>query len=217
MRTWKALLCAAALLSGCGNEDPSPVAPGKTPADTTGNGGVVKKAGTLPMTVSAGFAPSGYMGDGGSTPGAVAMTTTDCLAPRSAGAVGDCYKVTYKPGGAGWAGVYWQYPGNNWGGSQGFKVDAGATKVTFWAAGETDGIDLEISAGGINPYGAEGAFSDAFTAKKNIKLGTAWAKYTLDLGAPTYTSVLGGFCWAMPALAGGAPAVFWLDGIQWEK
>ena len=51
------------------------------------------------------------------TEGVVDVAKT-CSDPRPAGAVGNCYEFTYTPladpGAQKWAGVYWQYPQNNW-------------------------------------------------------------------------------------------------------
>src|SRR4051812_9792574 len=94
-------LLAIAMLAGgaagCGSDPATTSTPDSgTPATAA--------AASLPLTLSDVFAPSGYMGDG-ATPGGIVVDTTACLTPRPAGAVGDCYKVTYTPGAQGWAGV----------------------------------------------------------------------------------------------------------------
>ncbi len=194
--------------SGCGS-DPAATSPdsGTMPATTSA---------ALPLTVSDVFAPSGYMGDG-ATPGGIVVDTTTCLTPRPAGAVGDCYKVTYTPGTQGWAGVYWQYPANNWGASPGKLITAGATKVAFYAAGAAGGEALQFVVGGENdgtlPY------HDAFKVTQNQTLTAALAPYSVDLGGHAYdTGVLGGFAWLATAPVGSvAPIVFYLDSITWQK
>jgi len=90
------------------------------------------------------------MGDG-TTIGVVNMVAAVCPS-RAPGAVGDCYSVTYTPPDPtanGWAGVYWQYPGNNWGGYAGHTIRPGATRVTVWAMGKKGGEQLSFKVGGI--------------------------------------------------------------------
>ena len=203
-----ALAGLSAGLSGCGSD--------KTPGNTPDGGNQVVTSAPLPLTLSDVFAPSGYMGDG-ATPGAIQVDTTACKTPRPAGAVGDCYKVTYTPGTLGWAGVYWQYPANNWGASPGKQIEAGATKVAFYAAGAAGGELVQFLAGGENdgtlPY------HDAFKVTQNQTLTSALAPYNVDLTGHTYDSgVLGGFAWLVTAPLGStAPIVFYLDAITWQK
>ena len=201
-------LGAVGAVSGCGSD--------KTASNLTDSGTPVATPAPLPLTVSDVFAPSGYMGDG-ATPGAIQVDTTACKTPRPAAALGDCYKVTYTLGTLGWAGVYWQYPANNWGASPGKQIAAGATKVAFYAAGAAGGELLQFLAGGENdgtlPY------HDAFKVTQNQTLTTSLAPYTVDLTGHAYdTGVLGGFAWIATAPLGStAPIVFYLDAIAWQK
>jgi hypothetical protein len=206
----------SALPWGCAEEE-LPTGGGRKTGDSLVDG--YRRDGSLPMLVSAnGFDPSGYMGDGGSSPGSVRMDTNQCLLPRGPGAAGACYKVTYAPGPAGWAGVYWQYPKNNWGASKGRPVEAGARKLTFYAASRTDSLEIEIAAGGVNPYLGDGEFQDGFRAQGKFMLSTAWVKHTLAFDSTAaYAEVIGGFCWSLPGGTATQPLVFWLDDIKWEK
>ena len=195
---------------------------------TTGTGGSTTGTGTggspvsvtLPLAVSSVFVPSGYMGDG-STAGAVAMMplkTTDpqdCGGDRSPAAIGTCYTVTYTPvsGGQGWAGVYWQYPANNWGAQGGLGIPAGATEVSIWAKGAAGGESLTLVAGGIETTGM--AHEDTFKANSTATLTTSWAQYTITLPS-TYGPVLGGFAWSVAAPKSGGSVQFSVDSIQWK-
>lgn len=189
-----------------GSDSPPPDAPG---SGTT--------ALALPLTISDYFIPGGYMGDGETSPTAIVVNTTACKQPRPAGATGDCYRVTFTPGSKGWAGVYWQYPLKNWGANPGKKVEAGATKVTFYAAGAAGGEPLQFIAGGVNdptlPY------HDSFKVATLATLTTALAPYQIDLSGHAYDSgVLGAFAWTVAAPTGSAtPIQFYLDSIRWEK
>ncbi len=79
------------------------------------------------------FIPSGWMGDIGD----LEYTSYSTSAPHSGLT---SIRVTYSANGTnGWAGIYWQYPENNWG-DKGQGLDLlGATKLTFWARGKNGG------------------------------------------------------------------------------
>lgn len=191
-----------ALAAGCAaGADPEP--PGLGPPQ-------------LPLAVSSVFAPSGYMGDGAD---GTAVVADMMCAERPSGARGDCYRFTYEAGPMLWAGVYWQYPPNNWGMSEGKAMPAGATQVSFYAAGAAGGEVLTIKIGGIRdtmlPY------SDTISAQETFTLTTEMTKYSVDLTGQSYDRVIGGFSWATaypeatdPATA--APIVFFLDDVVWE-
>ena len=81
------------------------------------------------------FAPSGWMGDFGDLKLNQACTET----PRSGN---NCIKITYSAKmtqGAGWTGIFWQQPANNWGEKKGGYDLTGAKKLTFWARGANGG------------------------------------------------------------------------------
>jgi len=169
---------------------------------------------TPPFTVSDHFAPTGYMGDGTAI-GAVNQENDACSsrAPNPNGAVGDCYKITYTPSN-GWAGVYWQYPANNWGAKPGRTILPGATHLSLWAMGARGGEKLELHVGGIHddtlPY------RDSIDASTTVTLTAGWQEYTVNFGPKTYDQVIGAFAWIAHAAPGDpGPIVFYLDGITW--
>jgi hypothetical protein len=191
-------------MAGAGGTLP-PYNPGDTPS-------------ALPFPVDNSFIASGYMGDG-STPNAISEDATmACNSTRPPNAQGKCHKYTYKPvaAGAGWGGVYWQYPVNNWGTLPGKRIAPGATKITFYAAGAVGGEVVSFIAG------LSGAsYQDTINAKQEITLTKTMTAYSLDLTSQTYDAVLGGFGWtiAAPMAVGdaGAPATtFTVDNIRWE-
>jgi len=198
--------------AGCTPVEPAGV------LDASGGGGESGGAAlALPVTISDYFAPSGYMGDGATSPTAIVVQTMPCKQPRPPEAVGDCYHVTYKPGSAAWAGVYWQYPENNWGAIPGKQVEAGATKVTFYAAGAMGGEVIQFIAGGENDKALP--YRDSFMDTNTITLSTKSMQYQIDLSGKTYASgVLGAFAWvAILPTGAAAPVEFYLDTIRWEK
>jgi hypothetical protein len=114
----------------------------------------------------------------------------------------------------GWAGIYWQYPQNNWGTKPGYPISPGAKKITFMAKGDKGGEKVTFSAGGI---GTNQPYADTVNVKKDITLTTTWTAYSLDLSAQSYTSVLAGFGWTMAAPATNSTAAFSVDDIQWQE
>lgn len=176
---------------------------------------------TPPFVVSDHYAPTGYMGDG-TVIGLVTQINDACpsRAPLSSELRdgGDCYKVTYTPQSS-WAGIYWQYPANNWGKEPGRVILAGAKRLTVWARGQNGGEKLELHAGGLqsdNP--AEFPYHDTLDASTEVTLTTDWQQFTVNFGPKTYDRVLGAFAWIARATPQqtGTTIVFYLDGIAWE-
>ncbi len=178
----------------------------------------------LPFSVSDYFAPTGYEGDGANVQDVSLVTMYNSGCPtRAPGAAGDCYVVTYDQGAAdatqGFAGVLWQYPGNNFGEYPGHTIAPGATKVTLWARGQSGGESVEFAVGGINNP-SEPYHDSVNVLSSPITLTRDWKPITV--GLPTaYGAVLAGFGWIVKAQTPGAtpapPVVFYLDGIQWQK
>jgi len=190
-----------------------------TPADMA----MMPPMSLLPFVVDTAFVTSGFMGDG-STAGVVTMIpaksgdSTDCNGARaSTSSVGSCHSVTYAPpgsGGNGWAGVYWQYPSNNWGTKAGYAIPAGAKKVTFKARGAVGGEKVTFLAGGIINAGSP--YTDSLKATATVTLTKDWAPYSLDLSGQTYAQVLGGFGWTMAATDAASSGSFFVDDIAWQ-
>ena len=123
-----------------GGEPPEPVPTGPPEA--------------LPVAVDAYDAASGYMGDGEMG----GVTDTACEAEALEASRGTCHTFTWTPvspdqGGKGWAGVYWQYPENNWGDDAdddgvpdvaGLALPAGAQSLRFRAWGAQGGEVLSV-------------------------------------------------------------------------
>ncbi len=173
-----------------------------------------------PFAVSEYFAPSGHMGDG-ETPGHIVVdVANDNCANRPPGARGDCYRFTYTPGNLLWAGVYWQYPANNWGTRPGRSTLPIFKSVKFYAATDTDGLSVQFITGGIqNPAFP---YADQFRDGIFEKVGFDWKPFTIDVSfETTYDAVIGAFAWVTSYPTGtdptGAPpTVLYLDDIVWE-
>jgi hypothetical protein len=210
---------ATASSGGSGGANPGSGGTGGTSAG--GSGGVELPGvgpASLPLVVDAFYAPSGYMGDGEAT-GNVVMTPvsdtdTTCNGDRAkVDAVGNCHHVTYTVAGLGWAGVYWQYPANNWGTHPGLTVPPGATRVVFSAKG-AQGVEIVDFSAGLQttdtPYG------DSFTVKSTVNLTAAWQEYSLDLTGQSYDVVIAPFEWAAGEALNPNPIEFYVDDIHWE-
>ena len=155
------------------------------------------------------FDPSGWMGD----PSDIKMTQEFLTNPHSGSS---CIQIIYsakKSQGAGWAGVYWQNPSNNWGSKAGGYDLTGAKKVTFWARGEKGGERVEeFKIGGIT-----GEYPDSDIAGIGpVLLTTEWKQYVIDLTGKDISSISGGFCWVANSIADPDGAAFYLDDIVYE-
>lgn len=194
------------------------------------------EAGGLPFVVDSVYVTSGYFGDHSDvtmTPTS-ATDTKDCDGDPAPSTAGNCHIATYTPDPASdtshFAGIYWQYPANNFGAMPGFNIPAGATQVTFWAKGAAGGEQVAFFVGGLKAAGA--AHGDAWQAPAvtaggappPTTLTSTWASYTIDVRGQPYTpadgdGVLGGFAWvASYNPEGGAPSVlkFYVDDIEWQ-
>ncbi len=155
------------------------------------------------------YVPSGWMGDYG----AISMDDNHRDNPHSGMT---CTKFTYTgefPQGAGWAGVYWQNPANNWGYRKGGFDLTGATSLTFWARGENGGELIgEFKMGGIS-----GEYPDSdSTGVGPITLTKEWKQYTIDLTGCDLSYISGGFCWSTSRMDNPGSITFYLDDIKYE-
>ena len=163
------------------------------------------------------FMPSGWMGDYGD----IKLDTGWKDNPHS-GAT--CIKIVYtaeQKQGAGWAGIFWQNPANNWGTKPGGYDLTGAKKLTFWARGEKGGEMLsktqvgtlaEVKVGGIT---GEYADSDSVSIGP-ITLTPEWKEYTIDLTGKDLSYISGGFCWAASAADNPSGFTIYFDDIYYE-
>lgn len=154
------------------------------------------------------YIPSGWMGDYG----AIKVDPAWKNEPHSGKS---CIKWTYTgeiPQGAGWAGVYWQNPANNWGRVDGGFNLSGAKKLTFWARGEKGGEIVEFKMGGIN-----GEFADSDSnSTGRVELTKEWKQYSIDLAGLDLSYISGGFVWVASKIDNPDGFVFYLDDIRYE-
>ena len=89
------------------------------------------------------FYASGWMGDWGDITLDTGYSSNVHSSPL-------CIKITYSADGSqgnDWAGIYWQYPTNNWGDKTGGRDLTSVTKLTFWARGQLGGEKGEFKVG----------------------------------------------------------------------
>lgn len=155
------------------------------------------------------YIASGWMGDYGD----IKFNDMWMENPRSGTT---CVRIEHLPRrsqGAGWIGVYWQNPANNWGSRRaGFDI-TGAKELTFWARGENGGeVISEFKMGGIT-----GEFSDSAAAGIGPAILTKeWKQYKIDLAGLDLSHIIGGFCLSASSDDNPAGLIFYLDDIRYE-
>ena len=157
------------------------------------------------------FIPSGWMGDFGD----IKMSEADTSSPHSGKTAVKFVYDAKGAQGAGWAGVYWQYPVNNWGDKTGGFNLNGYTRLTFWAK---SGGKMPIKMGEFKMGGITGTYGDSDSASTGeVEVPTKWTQYTLDLKGKELSQIIGGFCWS--ASRDNNPDGFTLlvDDIRYEK
>ncbi len=196
-------------------------------------------AGSLPFVVDTAFVPSGWMGDAPAYPATTADLSTgapaipgttasmtllpigygsigDACSPdgvgrSSAGAKGNCWKVTYMPfprtlepgpapglmkvgggPGFGWAGALWQYPRNNWGANGGgYPIPPGASRISFWARGAVGGERVLFFTGtGLgspcSDYAIDRLMGPGGSYGEPLASPPAWQNYSIDISDLDY-------------------------------
>jgi hypothetical protein len=156
------------------------------------------------------FTPSGWMGDYGD----IRIDDASKDNPKNGT---HCFKVTYSgkaAQGAGWAGIFWQHPANNWGNKPGGFDLSKAKKLTFWARGAQGNEKIaEFKVGGIT---GENADSDSASVGP-VQLTKEWKQYTIDLTGKNFTNVIGGFAWAASRDDNPQGFVIYLDDVRFES
>ena len=156
------------------------------------------------------FIPSGWMGDYGDLH--VDEASTDDPADGKT-----CVKITYNAKGAqgaGWAGMYWQQPVNNWGNKFGGYDLSGVKRLTFWVRGAHGGeVISEFKVGGIS-----GKFEDSGSARIGpVVLTAQWQQLSIDLTQANLQRVMGGFAWSASRFDNRNGMTFYLDEIRFER
>jgi hypothetical protein len=125
-------------------------------------------------------------------------------------------RINYTPRGANqWAGLYWWDPPQaEWGNTDGGFDLSCATRLTFWARGETGGEKAEFKVGGL-----KGDYQDSLQPALStgpIILTGEWTSYALDLSGRDLSHIIGGFVWVTNKASNPDGATIYLDDIRFE-
>lgn len=128
-----------------------------------------------------------------------------------------CLEITYsakRSQNAGWIGVYWQNPPNNWGDEMGGYDLTGYKKLTFWAKGKNGGeVITEFKIGGMG-----GTYSDSDSASIGpVTLTNEWKEYTIDLEGIDLSCISGGFCFSASYNENPLGFTIYIDDVKFEK
>ncbi|NCC50681.1 MAG: hypothetical protein EOM20_05635 [Spartobacteria bacterium] len=153
------------------------------------------------------FAASGFMGDvsdvrlGGSYVGT-----------REEGF--PCLRVRYAAlGEAGWAGLMWQNPANNWGTVEGGYNLTRAKVLSFWARGAKGGEVVEFILGGASSVFPD---SDGLTTG-DVTLRPEWTRYFFDLSQADLNYISSGFGFVIKQDTNPMGCTFFLDEVQYQE
>ncbi|MBN1897901.1 MAG: OmpA family protein [Spirochaetes bacterium] len=155
------------------------------------------------------FAISGYMGD---------VSDIKLVKIKDPVSKKNSLKIIYKPknkkGQQGWAGIYWQYPANNWGNNPRGGYDLSkAESLFFYAKGETGYEVLEFKIGGITgEYGDSDTITTGF-----INLTRDWNLYKIDLTDKNLDNIIGGFGIIAMAPVNPNGVIFYINDIYYSS
>ena len=113
---------------------------------------------------------------------------------------------------AGWAGIYWQNPPNNWGNQAGGYDLTGTKKLTIMAKGNNGEEIVEFKMGGI--MGSCGDTDQASSG--SVQLTNESQKYEINLAGLDLTNIIGGFCFSISSMENPEGVIFYLDEIIYE-
>lgn len=174
------------------------------------------------------YVPSGWMGDYGDlkmnqgwVKSMVGKDKKDSKAKADSPKPGEdtCIQVRYtaeRKQGAGWAGIYWQHPANNWGDKRGGFDLSAYSKLTFMAKGDQGGEVVDkFFIGGITGQTEEGDSDEASLSP--VTLTKEWKKYEISLKGLDMSHIIGGFGFAANADANPNGFTAYIDDIRLEK
>jgi len=148
------------------------------------------------------WAPSGWMGD-------TDNLSLDGQSTEQVFAGDASMRVRYE-GRAGWVGIAWQNPPNDWGDQPGGFDLSGAKALEVWARGQYGGERVSFGVGlleGDKPYP-----DSAIVKKEGIVLSNEWTRYELRLRGKDLSSIKTGF--VVTTTARPTPVTFYLDRIR---
>jgi exo-beta-1,3-glucanase (GH17 family) len=132
----------------------------------------------------------------------------------------NCIRISYRhrpENTISWAGIYWQFPLNNWGDYPGYEIIkekmTGHEKLEFYARGEKGGEKAEFKIGGI--YSSTKPYHDSFGPLTTgmITLTKEWQMHSISLQGRDLSNLIGGFCWVTDYISNPAGCTIYLDNI----
>jgi len=151
------------------------------------------------------YTPSGWVGDIGELSLADDTTSPE---PHSGE---HCLEITYTAGGSqNWAGIFWQFPPNNWGAEPGLDI-ARFVKVVFWARGDSGGEKIS----GIKVGGISGDTATVDYSPTPIVLTSEWQQYSIDLDGYDLSDIRSGFYILFTEADISGPQTIYLDDIYY--
>lgn len=164
------------------------------------------------------FVPSGYMGDWENVTGS---PLNDCY---QWGTVWEdrAIQIRYEPGELGWAGVYWQYPENNWATLPEGRDLRGYSQLRFSARSDQPGSQFQFWIGGVidGPYPSSirsPRYAREADGRGFVKLSAEWQEYHIDLTGLDLSHVIDGFAWAADKRRTPEGGTLYLDNIYFDK
>lgn len=149
------------------------------------------------------FAPSGWMGNTQAT-----KMDFECSDQPHTGKT--CLKVSFSDP-AGWGGVVWQSPANDWGEKAGGFNLEGAETLSFWARGHSGGEKVKFGFGLIN---IDKKYHDSCKGEMEATLTTDWKEYKFELGEKDLSRIKSGFVWSVSSP--GKPVTFYLADVEYK-
>ncbi len=167
-----------------------------------------------PFCLASYFFPTGWMGDAEYGLKYIEFEPNYRACGHEYDSDSSCIRIHYTVGPSGWAGIYWQYPENNWGDYAGTRIE-NARRISFRAKGAFGGELVEFKTGGINA--SDKPFSDKFMATLGqISLSDEWHRYEINLAGQNLSGVLGAFAVVFPAQNNGGGKTIFIDDIKYE-
>ena len=155
-----------------------------------------------PEGTPAPWTPSGYMGD-------LAATSLNPSHDRPHSGT-NCLAAGFTAA-AGWGGVVWQHPVNDWGDLPGGHDVRPAKKLRWWARGERGGEKVKF---GFGVLGADKPHPDSGSGELTVTLTDEWERYEINLAGADLSNIKTGFLFAVEGQ--GQPVRFFLDDIAYE-
>ncbi|MEM6720478.1 MAG: glycoside hydrolase family 2 TIM barrel-domain containing protein [Bacteroidota bacterium] len=119
-------------------------------------------------------------------------------------------EIKYKER-SGWYGLAFVDPKNDWGDTLGGYDIENATKFSFWAKADRDGITAKIGFGLIEK---DKPFPDTTIKSKEIKLTSEWKKYTFKIKRDDLSCIRSGLVLFSSSL--GFPQSIYIDDVVFE-